>query len=157
MSLQQEIDNELRRLMVLGSGTLTVTMPEGTLNSSVRKVNPLGVAFESLVWQTDVLKDAETKRLTTIADRLSQKLTYLLEPIRVVEVDGQAGAVQMRSYPPYKREQQTSYYEVLVQRGGAITLLRYEKLPGQPRLQILASVTTEVFHRLAEDLSAATD
>ena len=61
----------------------------------------------------------------------------------------------MRSHPPYQRDKQTKYYEVLVQRGGSISLVRYERLPGEPRKAIAANVTEEVFYRLADDFAAA--
>src|SRR5690349_21072227 len=77
-----------------GSGVLVADMPEA---------DTMSVSLDSLEFQSDSLASAATEQLSRIADRLAKKLTYLLEPLRVVEIDGGAGAVQMRSHPPYQR------------------------------------------------------
>lgn len=156
MSLQHELDLALNSIAVLGPGDIVAHGPQGEVRASLEEVNNLGVAFTSLGYFTPSLKDAATSRLSQIADQLTRKLTYLLEPLRVVEIDGQAGAVQLRSHPPYKRENETTYYEVLVERGGSITVSRFEKLPLQARKLIVATVTSEVFHRMVDDLINAT-
>lgn len=155
MTYYDTIEQELHRLAMLGRGTLTAADDDaGSLQAELLQVDPLAVAFTSFVFTSDRLASVETAQLTRIADALASKLTYLLEPLRVIEVDGQAGAVQMRSHPPYQRERQTRYYEVLVQRGGSLSLVRYERPPGQARNPIAAHVTREVFHRLADDFAA---
>lgn len=155
MTYYDIIEQELNRLAALGRGALSAMADQGSLRADMIQVDPLAVAFSSFTFTSDRLASVETTQLTRIADTLAGKLTYLLEPLRVIEVDGQAGAVQMRSHPPYQRERQTKYYEVLVQRGGSLSLVRYERLPGQSRTPITANVTREVFHRLAEDFAAA--
>ncbi len=44
-----------------------------------------------------------------------------------------------------------AYYELLVRRGGEISLTRYRKDNGDARRQIAATVTREVLLRLAND------
>ena len=61
----------------------------------------------------------------------------------------------MRSNPPQKEADRTSYYELLVARTGELSLVRYSRAAGQPRESIPAHVTREVLCRLAGDLSAA--
>jgi hypothetical protein len=155
MTYYDQIEQELNTTAVLGRSKLVAQADHGTLEAELVSGDSLAVAFEDFKFRSDLLANAETSQLTRIADRLASKLTYLLEPLRVIEVDGQAGAVQMRSHPPYQRQQQTRYYEVLVERGGSLSLVRYERLPGQSRTRLAATVTREVFHRLAEDFAAA--
>ena len=103
------------------------------------------------------LADNSLDDLKTISDALISRLTYLLEPIGIVEADADRCSVQMRSNPPKKGEDETSYYELMVRRGGDITLSRYGKKSGQLRQIIPANVTREVLTRLADDFIAALD
>ncbi|HEX3726104.1 MAG TPA: hypothetical protein VHV08_07665, partial [Pirellulales bacterium] len=89
------------------------------------------------------------------AEQLAARLTYLLEPISPVEIDDQRCIVQMRSSPPQREPDRTTYYELLVDRGGRISLSRYARPRGQTRELIPAQVTREVLLRLASDFSAA--
>ncbi len=82
-------------------------------------------------------------------------MTYLLEPISPIELDSQGCVVQMRSTPPQKDADRTSYYELLVSRSGELSLVRYTRLAGQPREIIPAQVTREVLLRLAGDFALA--
>ena len=58
----------------------------------------------------------------------------------------------MRSNPPKKDEQGTSYYELLVRREG-LSLCRWNKQTGDVRVQLPANVTREVLLRLIGDFS----
>jgi hypothetical protein len=155
MSLSQLIEQELNHLAGFNGGHLAVTHAHGSFECDMVRIDPLAVAFQSFVYFTQQLAQAETARLSKIADNLAAKLNYLLEPLRVIEIDSQAGAVQMRSAPPYQQPEQITYYEVLVQRGGTISLVRYQKLPQEPRRPVAAVVTREVFLRLAQDCESA--
>lgn len=155
MSYHDEIELALNAAVVAGSRDMCASADNGRLEVTIANADKMSVAFTSFAFHSDRLANAETAQLSRIADTLASKLTYLLEPLRVVEIDGNAGAVQMRSYPPYQRDKQTKYYEVLVQRGGSISLVRYERQPGEPRQPIAAHVTEEVFYRLADDFAAA--
>ena len=104
---------------------------------------------------TNVQVTMTVEKLKQISNNLSKRLSYLLEPINPIEVDSEQCLVQMRSSPPAKGEDGTSYYELLVRRGGELRLSRYAKTPGQPRRIVPAQVTREVFLRLVADFSAA--
>jgi hypothetical protein len=60
----------------------------------------------------------------------------------------------MRSYPPQKTDDGTTYYELLVRRGGSLSLVRYQKQPGDQRQAIAAHITREVLLRLVDDFAA---
>ena len=99
----------------------------------------------------DKLRTAPLAKLETIAASLAKRLTYLLEPISLLETDAESVSIQMRSNPPQVGDDGRSYYELLVRRGGEVTLRRYHKAAGQPRQVIAAHVTREVLARLADD------
>lgn len=124
------------------------------LTSDLVALDSLACAFGRLTVGSPSLAGASEARLRQLSDTLSKRLNYLLEPIAPVEVDREQSVIQMRSKPPQKDDTGSTYYELLVRRGGDVTLRRYRKSPGQPREIIPAQVTREVFLRLVADFAA---
>jgi hypothetical protein len=156
MSIQQDIERELKRIQaVSGRGLLQVDTDAGRIEADLVGVDAIGCSFQTLGLSTAKLASASLDELKTISQALTEKLTYLLEPIGLVEADADRCAVQLRSNPPKKDEDATSYYELMVRRGGDITLSRYSKKSGQLRQVIPAHVTREVLARLADDFVEA--
>ena len=126
------------------------------LTCEALEVGALGCAFGRFELASDRLAGAETPRLREISEQLSAKLTYLLEAISPIEIDEAGCVVQLRSNPPHKDENGTSYYELLVRGSGELRICRYAKQhpsdqsPGGQRAITPASVTREVFLRLVE-------
>lgn len=159
MSLNNYLQGELNRLATLsGSGgqplLLAVDLDGGRLECKLLAIDQLACAFEQLAFRTPLLEQATLDQLSRLADALSKRLSYLLESISPVETDQEGCVVQMRSSPPHKDDDGTSYYELVVRRGD-IALCRYAKISGQARRTIPAQVTREVFYRLAQDISSA--
>jgi hypothetical protein len=77
-----------------------------------------------------------------------------MEPISPIELDAAACVVQLRSTPPQKDDDGRSYYELMVRRGGEISLRRFRKEPGMSRQPIAANMTREVLLRLVGDFCA---
>ncbi|MDX1946480.1 MAG: hypothetical protein SFU86_13855 [Pirellulaceae bacterium] len=156
MTIATDIQRELNRIQaVTGRGLLQVDVAAGRVEADLVGVDAIGCSFQTLGYITTELADASLDRLKEISDALTKKLTYLLEPIGLIEADADRCAVQLRSSPPKKDEDGASYYELLVRRGGDITLSRYAKKPGQMRQIVPAHVTREVLARLADDFVAA--
>jgi len=156
MSLRPDIERELKRIQaVSGRGLLQVDGPHGRVEADLVAVDAIGCAFQTLGYSTNKLANATLEELKAISQSLTEKLTYLLEPIGLVEADADRCSVQLRSSPPQKGDDGTSYYELMVRRGGDITLSRYSKKPGQLRQIVPAQVTREVLGRLADDFVAA--
>ena len=160
MSLREKVITSLDSLV---SGE---TLPAGTrafqveadamrLECELLSVGPLGCLMSQMTLHTDRLADASSDRLRGLSESLSERLTYLLEPISPIEIDADGCTVQMRSNPPHQDEGQTSYYELLVRRGGSLGLCRYSATRGNERHVIAAQVTREVFARLIDDFVAA--
>lgn len=155
MSISQQAEAALAALP-LGVGPQTIDVAEGGQRflSDLSAVDSLGCAFIGFVFSSQKLTNAPIEDLKRTAEALSSRLTYLLEPLRPIEIDPDQCIVQLRSVPPQKNETRTSYYELLVRKGGELTLSRFEKVPGQLRQVIPAQVTREVFIRLVQDFSA---
>lgn len=125
------------------------------LECELLTLDSLACALDRLSISTGAWADATLDELRAVSEKLSARLTYLLEPIRPIEIDAEGCTIQMRSKPPQQEEDRTSYYELLVRRGGAIALARYTKQPGDARQPIPVQVTREVLARLVADFSTA--
>ena len=136
------------RLVEAAHGDLRVQCQMAALDS-------LGCEFTSLVVEAPRLRNASIEQLKELAGQLATRLTYLLEPISPVEFDADHCLVQMRSTPPQKDDDLTSYYELLVSREGNLSLCRYSRPRGSVRTIVPAQVTREVLLRLVRDFSAA--
>ena len=157
MNIQQKMLSELRS--VVGRKNVRVTFSEGVRNfcCEVKQCDPLAVSISCLILQTDELSGADVGILKSASQALCNRVTYLLEPISPIETDADGCIVQMRSNPPHKDDNGYRYYELLLRRGGNVTLYRFEKKPGVPRESINATLTHEVVGRLADDFNTAVD
>jgi hypothetical protein len=154
MTLRMQLDHELNNIGAGGTTTLDVTVGNRRLTCDLVERNTLAVAFQALRVATPELAGATSTSLERMAKALSDRLTYLMEPIRPIEIDADACIAQLRSSPPQRDDDGRSYYELTVRRGGEIALCRYRKEAGTPRQQIPANVTREVLLRLADDFEA---
>ena len=75
---------------------------------------------------------ADPRDLERIGKSLSERLTYLMEPISPIEIDADACVVQLRSNPPQRDDDGRSYYELIVRRGGEIALSATAKKMATP-------------------------
>jgi hypothetical protein len=116
---------------------------------------PVGVMLEHLDYSVSDPSRPEwtIDELQAWGDRLAKKVTYLMEPLVVLEVDAQGGEVELRSQSPTPRGQLRSYYEVRLNKSGTLRLFRMtfdstdrRRRPSQFQL------SREVLERLADDL-----
>ena len=151
--LQVQLDQQLSQI---GSGVAVVTIDDGArrLSCNIVDHNPLAISFEWLRLATTELAAASAPELERIGKALSERLTYLMEPIAPIEIDAAGCVVQLRSNPPQRDDDGRTYYEITVRRGGEIALARYRKEAGTARRQITANVTREVLLRLVGDFCA---
>ena len=63
--------------------------------------------------------------LETRAEQVCQRVTGLLEPLRLVEVDAPRQSALLRSEQPGQRGDERFYYEVLLDGDGGATVRRY--------------------------------
>lgn len=156
MTLNQQLQQALSNLSPFSAGEQVVEARDSgqTLRCQLVALDTLACAFTRLSLQADSLSVMSIDQLKATAENLAGRLTYLLEPISPIEIDSQGCVVQLRSSPPHKETDRTSYYELLVSRLGEISLCRYTRTQGQERQPIPAEVTREVLGRLVADFSA---
>jgi hypothetical protein len=156
MSLAQQAQAALAALPSPTVGPLRIDVAEAGqhFECDLSALDSLGCAFEQFVVKADKLQAAGLDELKKVSEALSKRLTYLLEPIQPIEIDRDQCVIQMRSVPPAKDNDRTSYYEIIVRRGGELSLVRYTADYGAGRQVALAQVTREVLIRLVKDFSA---
>ena len=159
MTLGAKLEQALASLAPFSTGEHVVEVDHGPqrLRCLLAALDTLACTFTRLSLAADSLSQMSTDQLKQTAERLSSRLTYLLEPISLIETDSEGCVVQLRSNPPQKETDRTTYYELLVARTGELSLVRYARPAGQPRQVIPAQVTREVLTRLTTDFSAAAE
>jgi len=98
--------------------------------------------------------------LVDVGEAVASRVTYLLEPLKVIETAPRLGLMQIRSARPLVRRGQTEYYEILaaLQVDGHIglSLARYRTQKGaRGRTLVPINLTWETLERLLDDLTAA--
>jgi len=156
MSLAQQVEAALAGLPSPSYSAHRIDVSDGSLRftAELSAIDTLACAFELFSLESAKLQNADIAQLKRVADELSKKLSYLLEPIQAIEIDSERCVVQMRSVPPTKDDGRTSYYELLVCRPGVLSLCRYAATAGAGRQVVLAQVTREVFLRLVRDFAS---
>lgn len=140
---------------IAAGATATVEADGDRLILGVSQSDALSLAFSELRLETDLLAGAQAERVREVAEKLTRRITYLLEPLTPIEIDHDLAVVQMRSTTPQRDRESSTYYELLVKTGGSLSLRRYRKPTGAIREPIDATLTREVLVRLVDDLLAA--
>lgn len=156
MSLVQQAQKALDASAAFSTGSQTLAVADSgrRLVCELAALDRLACAFTRFEMTSDALVGASIDELKRVSQTLAARLTYLLEPIAPIEIDAGQCVIQMRSNPPQRDEQGTSYYELLVRRGGELSLCRWSKQANQVRERLPAHVTREVFLRLVGDFAA---
>lgn len=119
-------------------------------------VDSLGCAFRELRVTADEFQNGPFDRLKIWAANLCGKVTYLLEHIGPLEADVGAQTVLVRSTPPTRQPGQTTYYEMLVNAPGVLSLRRYSRPAGHAERSVCdIQITHEVLVKLVQDIVAA--
>lgn len=157
MSLVEEAKKQLGAIGSFAGTPHALAANDGgeRLKCELLTLDRVGCEFTRFAVWADTLATATMDQLKRVSEALATRLTYLLEPIKPIEQDADQCVIQMRSVPPQREADVTSYYEVLVRRGGELSLCRWQKAPGDVRQPLPAQVTREVFLRLVGDFAAA--
>lgn len=119
-------------------------------------VDSLSCAFRELRVTADEFRDGPFDRLKTWAENLCRAVTYLLEHIGPLEADADAQTVLVRSTPPTRQPDRTTFYEMLVKAPGVLSLRRYTRpADNAERASCDIQVTHEVLAKLVQDIVAA--
>jgi len=136
--------------------TVTVEEAPHRLALSLTALDAVGMAFDALDFTTTGRSEWTSELLRSWGERLAGRVTYLMEPFKVLEVDAQGGEVNIRSQSPTTRDQQRSFYELRLSKQGTLRMERitFDEAARQRRLSA-CRLTREVLERLADDIVAS--
>ena len=98
------LDENTRAYVLPCSVTVEDAPNRFTLNLTA--LDSVGVAFDNLDFVTTDRQDWSSAALNAWGERLAARVTYLLEPLKVLEIDAGGGEVQIRSKAPSVRADQ---------------------------------------------------
>jgi hypothetical protein len=135
------------------SGPTTVTHDAGdwSISLDADRIDTVGSVLTK-VTATRTAVDGEPIVAGQWATSIAGKASGLLEPLRVVEVDGESNRAILRSSAPARTGSEARYYEVNVEADrGVATVERYaaDTAAGTPRERVPYSLTHEVAGVLA--------
>jgi hypothetical protein len=134
-----------------------ITIEEGAhrLVLHLTASGPVGLAFSALDLRTTARPEWTTGSLKAWGDRIAARVTYLMEPLVVLEQDAQAGVVEIRSHAPTSRGDSRAFYEIRIGREGTLHLGRVAfDESNRRRRPIDCMMTREVLERLIDDIIA---
>jgi hypothetical protein len=139
-----------------GRESLTVTDPASGWSATVSADRQ--DALSCLVWELAVRRgaSAEGGDLRSWAERLAERTTGLVEPLKVLEVDALRNEALLRSDNPSQRGEDLFYYEVLLRGTREAVLRRFQAWhkAGDRREQVPFALTHEALARVARGLTA---
>lgn len=137
------------------TGTVSAQDGPDRLDLAVAANTAVGVALDHLDHSVSDPDRPEwtIDELHAWGDRLARRVTYLMEPLVVLEVDAEGGAVELRSQSPTPRGQLRSYYEARLSTTGSLHLhrLSFDARDGRRRPTTF-QLSREILDRLADDL-----
>ncbi len=157
MTLSRKIADAVEAGPAGGALPATVEAEAGPhrLGLHLTALGPVGLAFEGLDFANTDRADLSTDALRAWGDRLAARVTYLMEPLIVLEVDAEAGEAELRSQSPTPRADRRSFSEVRLRREGTLHLRRLAFDDATRRRGVVpCQMTREVLERLADDLVA---
>jgi hypothetical protein len=137
------------------SGT-AIGLPEHgwTVHLTAERVDTVGTLLVGVdvTRDTPVADDAAT--LETHVRRAAGRVTGLLEPLRLVEIDRVHHVALLRSDGPLNKGDAVSYYEVQFQGRNRVTLARFQASKRSPaqRKSIPFALTHEALAKVVDDL-----
>jgi hypothetical protein len=114
-------------------------------------------ALGCLLWELNLHRDGSAKvDVQAWAANAAARITGLMEPLQVVEVDNLRHEAQLRSASPLERGDKRFYYELLLSGLGVATLRRFQTINGAgKREQTTYALTHEVLTKLVGDVTAS--
>lgn len=122
----------------------------------IAALDSVGVALDALEYAAVDRKEWTPRSLNAWGERLSTRLTYLMEPVGILETDAGAGEVLLRSREPSRRGDARNYYEIRLRGDGTCRVGRFAFDEAERRrAPARCHFTREVVERLADDIAAS--
>lgn len=155
--LEPALNQQLDQMVVAnhcGAGSIVKNVSQSELRVRLDGVDRLACEVEMVDVSNPRAASMSTEQLTSLANVLSDQLSYLEERLVVLEIDSELADVQLRSQRPQQDAGVRSYFEVHVGQQG-ISVQRFSKQSGAARTHVAATLTRSVFVRLCVDLMSS--
>lgn len=158
MSLSRKIAAEVADLVKTNAPPLRVTATEGPyrIDLPISLATPISIECTGFDFHVrERTAPLTLDELKAWGERVASKVTYLMEPLAVIESDAVGQEVILRSAAPTKKPERRSYYEVRLKGQG---LMRFDRIAfyedDHKRWPVPCHFTNEVAERLVDDLVA---
>jgi hypothetical protein len=152
MTLDETLRTSIAELPVEARSQFSFQHGPWTARLTVDRHDALGCLLWDLRLQSEQPVAGDQKEW---AARLAQRVTGLLEPLKLHEADGSRNVTWLRSQTPTSRGDARQYYEVELHGAKELHLRRYQGFiePGKHREQIAFVLTYEGLAKLLVDLA----
>jgi hypothetical protein len=139
-----------------GPGVVEASNSQGAIRIALELATPAGITCSAITYQVgDPGQVLAIEALRAWGQRLSDRLTYLMEPVEILEADRVSAELLIRSREPSQRDGKRSYYEIRLGRGAALVMTRQAFDDAtRKRAPIACQLTREALERLVDDLEA---
>ncbi len=125
------------------------------VRAAVEQLDAMSCRLAELCVTRSAAAAANEPSLKDWASRVAERVTGLLEPLKMIEVDDHRGQALLRSDQPAQKADDLLYYEVLLHRTGSATVRRYKGSVQPVKRQAVGfALTREALGKLVEDLAA---
>lgn len=136
------------------SHSIAMDSPGAAIGLTADRADALSCQLRELTATTGPSRPFTPAELTQRAMNTAGRVTGLLEPLKVYEVDANAGQALLRSATPTERAGRLHYYELILTGMNAANLKRYSSGKTQSAREGVPFVLThETIAKLADDLT----
>jgi hypothetical protein len=158
MTLIETVQRKIADWRPAGEGRHVFAIPDEGSGWSVAitadSCDDIGCRLWEVTLQSSTAASSDAKALGVWAHRAADRVTGLLEALKVVEVDPTRNEALLRSDAPDWQGDDVAYYEAILNGTGRATLQRFRgsRQPGQRREQTAFSLTHDALAKLVGDL-----
>ncbi|MCI0416739.1 hypothetical protein L0222_28550 [bacterium] len=160
---QKDFDSRdsIVRLHHSGSYVFEWADAEVTVKGDLAQADSIGFLLNSIEISKSIREKVDiADYLKTVAETIEKRVNYLMEPLKIIELDSTTNAVQMRSEKPEIQDGNLSYFEVILKAGkwfgyrNYVSLHRYtnRREDEENRRRVSFPVTKKQFQKLVDDL-----
>lgn len=158
MTRDEKIHEALAAWQPQGDGphshSISLDAPGAAIGLTADRTDALSCQLRELATSSGPTRPCTPAELTQRAMTTAGRVTGLLEPLKVYEVDANAGQALLRSATPTERAGRLHYYELILTGLHAANLKRYSSgKPKASREGVPFVLTHETIAKLAEDLT----
>jgi hypothetical protein len=148
MRLTEHISEQLQKAPVDQASLIQVSDGELRVEVKLADWNRLGCLLDTLN-----LEKSHCGKLNLHPSQIVARVTYLGERLETTEIEGEAGRAILRSNPPRRDGDVVSFFEVVLNQGKDVSLVRYKYDPevGE-RVQVPVPLSRDTLDRLMGDL-----